>query len=259
MDKECLICKTIFNVKPSHFNRRVCCSKECQSKQFKTQLIGEANPNYKNAKTKEFTCITCGNLFKRKTYGILKTCSIECNLKNRSKIHTGKIIFNKRQKTHLTYDKIVCNCGNKKDVKAKKCINCYKKFIKRNIVICKICKNEFVPKSSKVQFCSKECQKINCKNITKSDKNPNWKGGIGSINQIERRTDKFKQWRISVFERDKYTCQDCGKIGGTLHAHHILPFAKYKELRFEITNGKTLCIKCHKTYHPSMNFKTNLL
>lgn len=257
MNKTCIICSTVFHVKPSHFEKRMCCSKKCQSESFKTKMIGENNPNYRNAAIKTFTCITCGNDFKRKTYGKLKTCSKECFLKNLSKLHTGKIIFNKRPKTHLTYDKIICKCGNKKDPKAKTCILCHKKNISRKEKQCIVCNKFYIPSFSNSKLCSKDCQKIHCRNISKWDKNPNWKGGVGSLNQVERRSNKFKEWRITVFERDKYTCQDCGKLGGTLHAHHILPFATHKELRFEITNGKTLCVKCHKTYHPSMNFKSN--
>lgn len=257
MDKICIIYSTVFHVKPSHYEKRFCCSRKCQSESFNVKMVGDANPNYKNAAIKTFNCVLCGNEFKRKTYGKVKTCSRECFLKNLSKHHTGKIIFNKRPKTHLTYDKIVCQCGNKKDPKAKTCIKCFHDKKKRLNKICKICNLEFYPKTNRAILCSKKCQILHCQQVTKWDKNPNWKGGIGSLNQVERRSNKFKEWRLSVFERDKYTCQDCGKLGGTLHAHHILPFATHKELRFEITNGKTLCPKCHKIYHPSMNFKNN--
>lgn len=241
-------------MKPSHFEKRMCCSRKCQGESFKIKMIGEGNPNFKNKSIKTFICITCGNQFQHKTYGHKKTCSRECYLKNISIIHTGKIIFNKRPKTHLTFDKILCKCGNKKDTKAATCQYCFRLKIKRHDKKCIICGNIFEPKHKIIKICSKKCKIIHCQNITKSDKNPNWKGGIGSINQIERRSNKLKEWRIKVFERDKYTCQDCNKIGGTLHAHHILPFATHKELRFEIGNGKTLCFKCHKTYHPNMNF-----
>lgn len=255
MNKICIICKISFYVKPSHYEKRICCSKKCQSEHYKTKMIGDANPNYKNASIKTFICITCKNEFKRKTYQKVKTCSKECLLKNISILHKGKIITNKRQKTYLTYSKIICECGNKKDVKAKTCQKCFYARIKRKNKNCIICNTLFEPKHNKNKICSKKCHILFCQIKSKWDKNPNWKGGVGSINQIERRSNKFKEWRISVFKRDKYTCQDCNEIGGTLHAHHILPFATYKELRFEITNGKTLCYKCHKKYHPSMNFK----
>lgn len=68
-------------------------------------------------------------------------------------------------------------------------------------------------------------------------------------NRDIRRTPKYRQWRINVLERDNYTCQKCGQEGGELHAHHIKPFAKYKKLRFEVSNGLTLCAECHRKIH----------
>jgi 5-methylcytosine-specific restriction endonuclease McrA len=64
-----------------------------------------------------------------------------------------------------------------------------------------------------------------------------------------RRTSRYRKWRTKVLERDNYTCQECGQEGGELHAHHIKPFAKYKKLRFEVSNGLTLCAECHRKIH----------
>ena len=55
-----------------------------------------------------------------------------------------------------------------------------------------------------------------------------------------------REWRKKVFERDEYTCQVCGVHGGKLQADHIKPYALYPELRWEILNGRTLCVPCHK-------------
>lgn len=68
-------------------------------------------------------------------------------------------------------------------------------------------------------------------------------------NQEIRNTKEYKEWRTAVFERDNYTCQNCFQVGGSLQAHHIKPFAEYESLRFEITNGLTLCVDCHKESH----------
>lgn len=82
-------------------------------------------------------------------------------------------------------------------------------------------------------------------------KNPNWKGGISTENALIRHSSKYKQWRQDVFMRDGYTCQVCGAKNGdgknvTLNADHIKPFAYHPELRFDLSNGKTLCVDCHK-------------
>lgn len=69
-----------------------------------------------------------------------------------------------------------------------------------------------------------------------------------------------KQWREKVFQRDNYICQHCFVRGGKIHADHIKPFSAIlaenkiktisqaiscKEL-WDIKNGRTLCIPCHK-------------
>lgn len=77
----------------------------------------------------------------------------------------------------------------------------------------------------------------------------NWKGGISKKNKRERTSVQYKKWVKTVFERDSYTCQTCKKIGGKLNAHHIKPFALYPELRTYISNGLTLCVKCHIDLH----------
>jgi len=66
-----------------------------------------------------------------------------------------------------------------------------------------------------------------------------------------RLSPEYKQWRISVLERDNYTCQHCKQTGGNLHCHHIKSFKYYPELRFDINNGATLCSVCHEQLHLS--------
>ena len=83
----------------------------------------------------------------------------------------------------------------------------------------------------------------------KGERHWNWKGGITPKNQIDRGSARATSWRNAVFKRDRYTCQICGTIGGKLNAHHIKPWAKFPEERYNIENGITLCRKCHKAVH----------
>lgn len=143
----------------------------------------------------------------------------------------------------------------------KNCIVCNniiyirKTLIKRSIFSKKL--NVFVrPESSK--YCSYPCA-ISYKNkyenpmskkevrdkITGSNSYL-WEGGITDENKRLRKTYEYKQWRKLVYERDDYTCQGCKERGGTLNADHIKPFSIYPELRLDIDNGRTLCVKCHR-------------
>ena len=81
------------------------------------------------------------------------------------------------------------------------------------------------------------------------ENNPNWKGGITPTNTTIRCSMEYEQWRKNVFERDNYICQMCEQWGGTLNANHIKKFADHPELRLEITNGITLCKRCHNFIH----------
>lgn len=80
---------------------------------------------------------------------------------------------------------------------------------------------------------------------------PNWKGGATEEAQRLRNSADMKAWRDAVFQRDDFTCQDCGVRGGRLEAHHIEPFSVAPSLRFEVSNGVTLCEMCHNVRpHP---------
>lgn len=73
-----------------------------------------------------------------------------------------------------------------------------------------------------------------------------WEGGKTSERGKIYNSYKYRNWRRCVFERDSYTCQECGQHGGALQADHIKPFALFPELRFELSNGRTLCKTCHR-------------
>lgn len=75
----------------------------------------------------------------------------------------------------------------------------------------------------------------------RGEKHWNWKGGrtFGKYT-----TDWTKSLRISIRERDKYTCQICGEKQGdkAFSVHHI----DYSKKNCCLENLITLCKKCHQ-------------
>jgi hypothetical protein len=102
----------------------------------------------------------------------------------------------------------------------------------------------------------------------RGEKSHFWKGGKTKITMLLRESAKYNLWRQSVYIRDNFTCQKCGEKGGNLVAHHKKPFSKlldevkknlplfdlyegaliYSPL-WDVDNGITLCLKCHKKIH----------
>jgi hypothetical protein len=80
----------------------------------------------------------------------------------------------------------------------------------------------------------------------RGENHPNWNGGSGTERHQAMGKIEYKTWRKFVFERDNYTCQECNQRGGELQADHIKPWATYPELRYELDNGRTLCVDCHR-------------
>lgn len=101
-----------------------------------------------------------------------------------------------------------------------------------------------------------------------------WKGNSTLTFQI-RNCFKYRQWRSDVFTRDSFTCQGngCGDCRvGNLQADHKKPFALILEHNniknieealeceelWNINNGITLCIPCHKKTD-TWGYKTKVL
>ena len=82
------------------------------------------------------------------------------------------------------------------------------------------------------------------------NKNPNWKGGQISKYQRIRQNQQSKLWSVAVRNRDRFKCQfpNCSETNH-LHAHHIESYLKFPKLRYELSNGITLCSKHHETIH----------
>jgi hypothetical protein len=91
----------------------------------------------------------------------------------------------------------------------------------------------------------------NKQKAVRGENHHNWKGGITPINQKIRNSLEYKIWRLQILKRDNYTCVICkitNKKGSRVkfQVDHVKSFALYPESRFELSNGRTLCIDCHK-------------
>lgn len=123
--------------------------------------------------------------------------------------------------------------------------------VPRPYVNCLYCKKDFQLKkpSQPNKYCSDYCRQRDHSrigNFLRGPDHPLWEGKTSKLRQI-RKSYRMILWRKAVFERDNYTCQMCNKRGGILNADHIKPFAYCPELRFDISNGRTLCKSCHLT------------
>jgi hypothetical protein len=88
--------------------------------------------------------------------------------------------------------------------------------------------------------------------------NHNWKGGLTPLYEQIRMCNKYNEWRISIFERDSFSCQECNSKKD-IEAHHINRFIDIcREFNivtleeslncvplWDINNGITLCEECH--------------
>lgn len=168
-------------------------------------------------------------------------------------------------KLNKNYKGISCLCGTPVSIGSKsgRCKSCAASKPKKEPLklVCNECLNSFetYPCRKQKSYCSRECKtkaqigrkmsKEWCQNQSirlKGSKSHFWKGGVTKENKRLRTTYEYRLWRKSVFERDDYTCQACGNRGCYLQADHIMPFSMYPEMRFDISNGRTLCVACHK-------------
>lgn len=226
---------------------------------------GIDNPMWRGG-SPERKCLICGKIFHTRLsqikIGKAKYCSRKCfyiSEKNKpgsfwGKKHTAEHIALLRTKT-----------GNKgsgwKGGRTK--------------IKCKKCGKEILRYPSQIKFyCSQKCYgearigKIrDYKGKLYGNKNPSWKGGITPMRERIYHSIKYRKWRQDVFIRDNFACQRCGNnTGSNLEAHHnkksfsrfLEEVKKYLPLfnlydgamlytpLWDLSNGITLCKKCHK-------------
>ena len=147
--------------------------------------------------------------------------------------------------------------------------NALRKLAFSTYIKCEICGTlKRVPhKNRNARFCSMKCyglSKIGKKwqpnmsiFLPKGNKHWKWNGGI---TKTRYRTPEEIKWRNEVFARDNFTCQECNKKGVYLEAHHIKRKSDYPELKLIVSNGISLCDRCHKrTYSKEEEYEEKYL
>lgn len=101
-----------------------------------------------------------------------------------------------------------------------------------------------------------ECKRIGAT----GENNPNYRHDLSEEERVLRRSilgEQYHQWRVTVFIRDKNTCDCCGYKGKEINAHHLDGYNWCKEKRVDVNNGVTLCEECHKKFHKIYGYGDN--
>lgn len=110
---------------------------------------------------------------------------------------------------------------------------------------CKICGNLFKVRGRMDRYST--CPTPECRaDAKRGSNNGNWAGGVTPPRQRDMSWARYRNWRKAVLERDGRVCVNCGARERVMHADHIKEYAKYPELRYEVSNGRTLCPECHR-------------
>ena len=114
---------------------------------------------------------------------------------------------------------------------------------------CCVCGKEVLDKPyRKKHTCSAQCKNIYLARLNGPD-HWNYKGEKAGNRQRQRNWAVYKEWRLLVLAQDNYTCKKCAVMGGRLTAHHLNSFAAHEQERYDLSNGVTLCWRCHWDFH----------
>lgn len=208
------------------------------------------------------TCEICKKEFTRKWKftGKYSYCSIECRIKGQT-IHPNRPSKGKNKTCPICGIEFYVMPGQL-ETRVNCSYKCANKAIEnRSYLKCRVCGKDYSRPVSQVKwrgsnYCSYECQSIGY-SVTKAGENSsNWKGGVSYLGRRFKKGLDWKTWKRSVYKRDDYTCQICGKNKDLdsilLHPHHIKSYSLYPELRFDVNNGQTLCSACHYELHAKL-------
>lgn len=94
------------------------------------------------------------------------------------------------------------------------------------------------------------------------DLNPRFVDGSSPERQRMYARGEGRAFIRAALERDGYKCRKCAapkRKRGSLHVHHIKPWAGNEALRFDLMNVATLCRACHSWVHSRANIEREFL
>ena len=98
-----------------------------------------------------------------------------------------------------------------------------------------------------------------CLHRRKGADHPAWDASITSDERAIRaqrwRTQQIVTWRLAVFMRDGRRCVKCAAGACALNAHHLDGFDWCIDGRYDVDNGTTLCVPCHREYHARFGYR----
>ena len=239
--KTCKTCYRVFSIFPSQ-SARVFCSRKCvpSSQRGKTLSIEHRHK------------LSISHMGQRPSQKTLEMARLRCGKKSHNwGKHLSEETKEKIRQARLKYGVIIqCLWCDKQFKRRRKiirfcsmiCARQYRAIQHRTNKKCPQCNTSFFHLICKPRLC---CSAVCAKKFFVKDRHPSWAGGIKKDND-RRKSFEGIAWRKAVFEKDNYTCQICKIRGGILQADHIKPYSIYRELRFELSNGRTLCVTCHK-------------
>ncbi len=213
ISRVCPICGEVFQTTTNRLKhgRGKTCSKKCQ---YQLRRL-------KNDKIK-FKCAVCGKKIWRSKSQVTSKyqfCSRDCSYKGRSLGYVERTIT----KPYNTVKSLE---------EEKQCLLCHTNFFTRK---------------TKQKYCTRHCFEQSHKERMRGSNNPSYIDGR-SKNTRCYRGDDWKDIRKKIYERDQWTCQDCGKHceGREIQCHHIIPYKETQDNSED--NLVTLCVSCHGKY-----------
>lgn len=102
------------------------------------------------------------------------------------------------------------------------------------------------------------CRDCALKIFNSGENHPLWNPNLTEKERMEgRHYPEYTNFIKLVMDRDNYTCQCCGQEHGDIEVHHLDSYDWCVEKRNDVTNGITLCNKCHKSFHSYYGYGNN--